>query len=58
MLKQMKAFLPLLVVVMIVVNLIGSYAVGNTNAMYANITALIGWVMISFESFKELSNTK
>ncbi|MFY8212179.1 MAG: hypothetical protein ACOVLB_05885 [Candidatus Nanopelagicus sp.] len=56
--KYIKSFLPMLVVVITIFNLVASIESGNDSAMYANITALIGWALLAVESYTEFLITK
>jgi hypothetical protein len=56
--KYVRAFLPMFVVLITVFNLFTSIGAGNDSAMYANITALIGWALLAVESYTEFLITK
>jgi hypothetical protein len=51
----MKMFLykwfPVIVLFTIVFNAIAAYGAGNTTALYANITAFCGWILVAMDAF-------
>lgn len=47
MLKYFRVGVPILVVLVTIFNAIASYGAGNTTALYANITALCGWLVVA-----------
>jgi hypothetical protein len=49
--KYLRAGLPFVVVFACVFNLIASYGADNMPAVYANITALFGWIAIAHDEY-------
>jgi hypothetical protein len=47
MLKYVRVGVPVLVVLVTVFNAIAAYGADNTTALYANITALFGWLVVA-----------
>jgi membrane associated rhomboid family serine protease len=50
-LKLLSRWLPVVILVSVVFNLIASYGVDNTAAVSANIVALIGWLYVVMHEF-------
>ena len=51
MLKLFKRWVPVLIVVVTIFNIIASYIADNTAALNANIIALTGWIVLAFDEF-------
>jgi hypothetical protein len=49
--RYFRVVLPIAVVIMVVFGTFASYAVDNMPAFYANITALFGWLAISYNEY-------
>ena len=58
MLKLIVKCLPAVVVLITIVNMIGSYGADNMVAFNANIVALIGWLIIAVGEFYNKNITK
>jgi hypothetical protein len=58
MLKYVTVFLPMIIVLFTAFNIGASYIDNNISALFANITALAGWLVISFNSFIDYANRK
>ena len=50
-LKLLSRWLPVVILVSVVFNLIASYSADNTAAVSANIVALIGWLYVVMYEF-------
>jgi hypothetical protein len=44
---------PVLVLFTIVFNAIAAYGAGNTTAVYANMTAFCGWILVAMDAFTQ-----
>ena len=51
MIKYLRVGIPFFVVMMVVFGAFASYTVDNMPAFYANITALFGWLAISYDEY-------
>lgn len=51
MIKYFRVGVPFFVVTMVIFGAFASYAVDNMPAFYANITALFGWLAISYDEY-------
>ena len=51
--KVLLRWLPIITVLSIVVSMIGNYTNQNSAAVEANFVALIGWIYISIDSWKQ-----
>lgn len=49
MMKFFKTYFPCMLVVVILFNTIAAYGAGNDMAVWANITALCGWIIIAID---------
>ena len=47
--KQLKVGLPVALVIMAAMNIAFNYAAGNSNAVWANISALCAWMIVAGE---------
>ena len=56
--KYLRAGLPFVVVFACVFNLIAAYGADNMPAVYANITALFGWVAIAWDEYLTYQRNK
>jgi hypothetical protein len=45
--KYFRVGVPVLVVLLVIFNAIAAYGADNSTALYANITALCGWLVIA-----------
>jgi uncharacterized membrane protein len=63
--KYLRVGIPFFVVLAVIFGAFASYAVDNMPAFYANITALFGWLAISYDEYvtfrlnrsRDVSNT-
>jgi len=51
MIKYFRVGIPFLVVVLSIVNGTAAYGSDNMSAFYANVTALFGWIAISYDEY-------
>ena len=57
--KQLRVGLPVALVIMAAINIAFNYAAGNTNAVWANISALCAWLIVAGdETVKYLEERK
>ena len=57
--KQLRVGLPVALVIMAAMNIAFNYAAGNTNAVWANISALCAWLIVAGdETVKYLEERK
>ena len=47
--KQLRVGLPVALVIMAAMNIAFNYAAGNSNAVWANISALCAWMIVAGE---------
>ena len=45
--KQLRVGLPVALVIMAAMNIAFNYAAGNTNAVWANISAMCAWMIVA-----------
>lgn len=45
--KQLRVGLPVALVIMAAMNIAFNYAAGNTNAVWANVSALCAWLIVA-----------
>ena len=45
-------FLPLLVLASIIINFVAAYANDNSAAMWANVTAFFGWLVVAIDYYQ------
>ena len=49
--KYFRVILPMVVVIATVLNFVFAYYSANSSAMWANVTALFGWLVIAGDEF-------
>ena len=50
--KKFIKFLPLLVLASIIINFVAAYANDNSAAMWANVTAFFGWLVVAIDYYQ------
>lgn len=61
MMKYFRVGFPVLVVALTVVNFVFAVTEGNTSAMWANVTAFFGWLIVAADEYqteKQLASIK
>ena len=56
--KQLRVGLPVALVIMAAMNIAFNYTVGNSNAVWANISALCAWMIVAGDEIVKYLNER
>ncbi len=56
--KELKVAMPVLVAVLAAIGIGASYMDGNSNAMWANVSALCGWIIVAGDNIVHYLNER